>query len=281
MKIKVSVVLLTFMLLMSLLPMNVFASGTNEANSVLSSYLMATQKGDINQMVALSNDSRVNPASIVEFYTQILNKQSEQLVANKILTQEVLSPTSYKFITELTFKNGDSSQVPFTLSFDKGHWKVMVTPNSLEDSKYKVIRGENLVSGSSGTIPTASVTTSQKLVSPALTSQCSWSFTGLYTTMYSINSFNINSVYSQALVQGHQYSSDPLSGYVPNIEYAVVQPHWYGDTVWGAATHYGSGYYSFLINGSSSTFNNANMRFTLVGGGQYDKADGDGNVYNN
>ncbi|AFQ45247.1 hypothetical protein [Desulfosporosinus meridiei] len=68
MKIKASVVLVIVMLLMSLLPMNALAngtaevnSGTKEANSVLSSYLLATQKGDIKQMVALSNDSRVSP----------------------------------------------------------------------------------------------------------------------------------------------------------------------------------------------------------------------------
>ncbi|MCB8814698.1 hypothetical protein [Desulfosporosinus shakirovi] len=111
MEIKASVVLVIVMLLMSLLPMNALAngtaevnSGTKEANSVLSSYLLATQKGDIKQMVALSNDSRVSPdASIVEFYTEILNKQSEQLADYKILSQEVLSPTSYKFIAELTF----------------------------------------------------------------------------------------------------------------------------------------------------------------------------------
>lgn len=282
MKIKVSVVLLTFMLLMSLLPSNALASGTNEANSVLSSYLEATQKSDITQIVALSNDSRVTPDSAIEFYTKILTNQSEQLVAYKILTQEVLSPTSYKFITELTFKNGDSSQVPFTLSDDNGQWKVIVTPESLEDSKYKVIKGENLVSGDGGKIKTTPVTTSKNLVaSPALTSLCSWSFTGLYTTMYSINSFSINSVYNQALLQGHQYSTDPLSGYIPNIQYAIVQPHVYGDTVWGSTNCSGTGYYSFLINGSSSTFSNAKMRFTIVGGGQYDKADGDGNVYNN
>ena len=280
MKIKVSVVLLTFMLLMSL-PMNVLAGGNNQANSTLSSYLLATQKGDINQMVVLSNDSRVSPnASAVEFYTQIINNQSEQLASYEILTQEVLSPTSSKFITVLTFKNGDSSQVPFTLSYDKGHWKVMLTPNSLEDSKYKVIKGENLVSGS-GITPTASVTTVPRLGSQALTSLCSWSFTELANTMYSINSFSINSVYSQALVQGGQGPTDVLSGYVPTIRYAVVQPHFYGDTVWGATDCYGSGTYSFLINGSSLAFSNAKMRFSLIGAGQTSKANGDGNIYNN
>ncbi|MFZ3131579.1 MAG: hypothetical protein WA125_10890 [Desulfosporosinus sp.] len=279
MKIKVSVVLLTFMLLMSLLPMNAFASSTNEANSALSSYLLATQKGDINQMVALSNDSRVSPdASIVEFYSEMLNKQSEQLVAYKILAQEVLSPTSYKFITVLTFKNGDSSQVPFTLSYDKGYWRVILTPNSLEDSKYKVIKGENLISGISTTTPTTPVTISPELVSPSLTSLCSWSFTGLTTTMYSINTFNVNSVYSQVLVQGGQA---PSVGYyfTPNISYAVVQPHWYGDTVWGYTWHSGTGTYSFLINGQSLTFSNAKMRFSMSYTGN--KADGSGNVYNN
>ncbi len=241
--------------------------------------MLAAQKGDINQMVALSNDSRVSPnASIVEFYTEMLNKQSEQLVDYKILMQEVLSPTSYKFITVLTFKNGDSSQVPFTLSYDKGYWKVILTPNSLEDSKYKVIKGENLISGISTTTPTAPVTTSQELVSPALTSLCSWSFTGLTTTMYSINSFNVNSVYSQVLVQGGQGPSVGYS-FTPNISYAVVQPNWYGDTVWGYTWHSGTGTYSFLINGQTLTFNNAKMRFSMNYTG--DQADGSGNVYNN
>jgi len=285
-KIKASVVLVIVMLLMSLLPMNALAngtaevnSGTKEANSVLSSYLLATQKGDIKQMVALSNDSRVSPdASIVEFYTEILNKQSEQLADYKILSQEVLSPTSYKFIAELTFKNGDSSQVPFTLSNDSGQWKVILTPNSLEDSKYKVIKGENLITGISPKTPTAPTTTSQELVPQALTPLCSWSFTGLTTTMYSINSFNVNSVYSQVLVQGGQAPSAGYS-FTPNISYAVVQPHTYGDTVWGYAWHSGTGIYSFVINGQSLTFSNAKMRFSMSFTG--DKVDGSGNVYNN
>ncbi|WP_088227947.1 hypothetical protein [Desulfosporosinus sp. FKB] len=282
MKIKLSAVLVVLMMVMSMLPVDALASNSNQdANSVLSSFLLATQKNDINQMISLSNDSRVSSTSRVEFYSQILENQSEQLTSYKILTQEILSRTSRKYITELTFKNGDLSQVPFTVSNFNGQWKVIVTPGSLEDSKFKVLKGENMISGRDDTNPTT-VTTSQNLISPAaLTSLCSWSFTGLYTTLYSTNSFNINSVYSQVLLQGHQYSTDRLSGYVPNIQYAVVQPNWYGDTVWGSTNYTGSGYYSFLINGSSKTFSNAKLRFTRVGGGQYDKADGDGNVYNN
>lgn len=279
MKTRLSAVLLTFVLFMSFLPMNVLASNdANGVNNVLSLYLQAIQESDVNQIVSLSDDSRVPSDSVVDFYTEILKSQP-QLVDYKILNEEVLSPTSYKFIAELTYKNGDVSQVPITLNNMNGKWKVIVTPKSLEDSDYKMIKSESQALENGSTIPP--VTNSQELAPLALTPICSWSFTGLYTTLYSIQTFNVNSVYSQVLVQGGQGPSNINSPYIPTIRYAVVQQKLFGDDVWGATDYYGKGAYSFLINGKSKTYENAKMRFTLVGGGQYDKADGNGNAYNN
>lgn len=46
----------------------------------------------------------------------------------------------YKYITELNFEDGSIAQVPFTVSRDNSSWRVIITPNSLEDKDYKVVK---------------------------------------------------------------------------------------------------------------------------------------------
>lgn len=131
-------------------------------------------------------------------------------------------------MTKLSFSDGNTLDVPFEVVQKNNSWKVLITPNSLKQNLESI----NYVAKPSS----SSDTTSSATVSPNTAGQiATWSITNMLVDggyWYSNATFSPNSDgYNECTLNLQQRSE--FSGATAQIEYAIVVPHWYGDTVWG------------------------------------------------
>ncbi|GKX68583.1 hypothetical protein [Inconstantimicrobium mannanitabidum] len=250
-KSKILILMLSIILI---IPSQAYASTTiaNSPGSTIKSFLNAVKSQNIEQIISLEEDDRLDSSELADWHKKNFNNDREVLSSYSILRQEQLGKDQYKFITKLKMKDGSISQVPFNVKFSNNKWKVIVTANSLEDKDFTVMQ-KAIISKSSNTINSIS---SSKLTS--------WNFSNLNGTMYSINTFDVNnssSVVTLNLRQWAEYTPPDTS----NINYAVVIKHWYGDNEWGSINVIGNNPNSprqVVIHGKSSSISGANLKFT-------------------
>ncbi len=227
---------------------------------VLTSYLDAVEKGNIDEMVKNVKDARYDSKESMKVdYTQMLKKKDQQLIEYKIIEKNKLSSTVYEFITELYFKDGSVYQAPFILIYEDKSWKVSITETSLENSiNYIELRSATVYEDNTNIINDNEVV---KVQSNLVT----WHFWDRRdgSTFYSTGVFNINnqSNITLAFTQFNQRAGGPG----PHITYAVVKQRWFGDDVWGSTIANGN-YFSEItrtVSGKSANFSDAQIRFTI------------------
>lgn len=275
---KLSALFLGAALIMSIFSGTVFASTSKvaQAENKIDDYLKAVQASNVDKIVKYVSDTRFKNEDLKQSYENLLKKDKEKLTSFKIVKKEELQDASYKFIVELKFKNGGVSEVPFKVVYVQNDYKIEITPSSLETADYQIIDSSN---------PATQMQTSS-LVTTTSTFLDDWTFSRLFNIMYGVDYFNVSKSTTSCSISGDQTkTSDSQPGYVSDVQYAVVQQHWYGDTVWGSVRETGEGYYSDTIyrnSGISTTadFTDAQIRISRYGP-NYNWVDGNGSLYAN
>jgi len=237
---KLLVTLMFGMLLLINLPISAGASNkVATEKEVLINFLEAVKNEDINVAVELVNDNRFG--SIEE-----QKQEYKYLLSKEKLTTYMINEgnNNSEFIVDLNFDNGGITKVPFKVLDNK----VSIDFDSLQNKDFKVIQ--------EGT---------QDMGISARHTLCDWYFSQRRhdSSFYSNCEFDISGTSVVKLLLTQQ--TDSTIPQTPNVTYAIVKPHWYGDDVWGSVYVSGTktSAYETYISGKNDSFKGAKMRFSV------------------
>lgn len=221
----------------------------------LNHYLQDAVAQNIPGMLSLSNDSRFAPGSASAGYAQLLKKPSDQLLSYTIQSETSTSINTAIFITQLQCQDGSTVQVPFTVVNTGSAWIVQITPDSL-DHNYRVVQpATKAVSNQSTSVASPSLATGEI---------ATWNFQGLNSTMYSIDTFSPNSLMYDHVTLHLQQDAEFVTP-AAEIQYAVVQRQFFGDSVWGTPVVVNANVWgapqNFTIYGPTANPSGCQLRF--------------------
>lgn len=167
--------------------------------------------------------------------------------------------------TLLIFENAREAKVPFVVSLINGAYKIVITPSSLADNGYEIVKEKEIPDESFG------INASNRLDG--------YKFWHLFGTIYGIDSFNISKPTINII--GSQYNDMYPNWTLPaEIVYAIVRQRWYGDDEWGSTGNaiVKNGSINIYIYGKNSSFSNARIRIANQTGA-HPRSRGEGSVY--
>lgn len=178
-------------------------SSASQAEKTLKTYLDAAKQENIGQMVSSSVDTRFTQATVDAAYKHAFEYKRDQLLSYT-LTSETQNSDGFEFMTELSFSDGNTLNVPFEVVQKNNSWKVLITPNSLKQN----LKSINYVAKPNS----SSDTTSSATVSPNTAGQiATWSITDMLmdgSYSYSSSTFSPNSDgYNQCTLNLQQRSA--------------------------------------------------------------------------
>ncbi|WAH37173.1 hypothetical protein [Alicyclobacillus dauci] len=233
------------------------------AKNTLQNYLTAAEAGDINQLIASVNDTRMPQSRLGADYQQTLSLPSNQLVQYKITGSNSDNSGGFFFNTNLKFKDGHTVDYAYDVVQDNNSWKVLI---------------ENApVTPQSSAFNTAGAAAPQLSVSPMSAPQIgtwNWSVAndpahGGGGWFYSNATFTANASGTNIQTLNLQQRSEYMPNVSADITYEIAQHHTIlPDTVWGtidvAGNYWGSGVLRYIYG--SGTLSNCQVAFRVNDG---------------
>jgi len=249
----------------TLLPQGALASTTtahDPAWTTLDSFLQDAQDENLAKMLSISTDTRFAGGDVGSQYQSLLAKPSNQLQSYTISSESTVDANDYSFMTLLSFKDGSTADVPFHVVDTSGAWRVFISPDSLATG-YKVVQAAPTSSGSGVTSATTPSYTDPGEIA-------TWSYQGLASTLYSIDSFFPNDADYNRVTLHLQQTSDFTPNGIADVQYSVVVRQIWGDDIWGnQISVYGNVWgtpQNYVINGPAySNPPGCQLRFVNLG----------------
>ncbi|MFT8323185.1 MAG: hypothetical protein ABF649_20160 [Bacillus sp. (in: firmicutes)] len=218
-----------------------------DASFILTDYLQAVKNQDAEKMIDYVQDERYTESKDPQLTEYSEKVHMQQLVNYEIVQSQFIDASNKQYDVLLTFDNGEISKVSFTMVRYNNVWKVHIPLDSLKKQEdYELIEEGTPIAPPTSKAPLKGT---RGVPSTTLTT---WSFSNKAsdTTFYLGNIFNITGKNATLTgTQTHKYVSQDLA---VKITYQVVQKHWYGDTVWSAATRSGNGSFSIDLIGTGN-----------------------------